>query len=187
MRDVAWAVGGVFVGGAVMLIGMRILRRRQVNGHATFQPKPILNRPEAKLYRMIEHRLPPGHRLMAQVSYGEMMKSSSLTKYHQINARRADMVIVDKGFHVVAVIEYRGAGHRGYSVNAANYSRRGDRVKKISAQEAGLQYIEIPKNFTNATVHKALSKVFPPTADEDVLEDDNIAPKTTSSTHEKKP
>ena len=168
MRDVVWAMGGVVVGGAIVLMGMRVWRRRQVNGNATFRPKPILNRPEAKLYRIIEHLLPHGYRLMAQVSYGEMMKSSNLTKYHQINARRADIVIVDKGFNVVAVIEYRGAGHRGYNINAANYARRGDRVKRISAQEAGLRYIEIPKNFTTATVREVLLTIFPPDPDDDI-------------------
>jgi len=161
-------MGGVVVGGAFVVLGMRVWRRRTVHGNATFRPKPILNRPEAKLYRMIEHLLPSGYRLMAQVSYGEMMKSSNLTKYHQINARRADMVIVDRGFNVVAVIEYRGAGHKGYNVNAANYARRGDRVKRISAQEAGLQYIEIPKNFTTATVRAVLLNIFPPDTDDEI-------------------
>jgi len=163
LQNALWLIGGSLAGGATaVVISYAIIRRRTINGEAqsaSFQPKALFNRPEAKLYRMIEHRLPKGYRLMAQVSYGEMLKSSDLRRFHQINARRADMVIVDAGFNVVAVIEYHGVGHRGPGRSALLYSRRADLFKRQAIAEAGLLLIEIPSRFTPATVARALQPI----------------------------
>lgn len=183
LQNALWLIGGSLAGGATaVVISYAIIRRRTINGEAqsaSFQPKALFNRPEAKLYRMIEHRLPKGYRLMAQVSYGEMLKSSDLRRFHQINARRADMVIVDAGFNVVAVIEYHGVGHRGPGRSALLYSRRADLFKRQAIAEAGLLLIEIPSRFTPATVAQALQPIV---AARDSSSDLSADPSTDPST-----
>ena len=126
-----------------------------------FQAKPLLNRTEARLFRMIAHRVPKGTHVMAQTSYGEMLRCDSPAKFFTINARRADMVICDRAFNVLAVIEYQGSGHYGGAGSRAVRARRGDTHKRRALQEAGILLLEIPAAFDAATVEAALGIVFP--------------------------
>lgn len=151
--------GGLHVRGAI-----RHARREQDRG-AGFRAKALLNRSEARLYRMITHRLPDGYRLMAQVSYGEMLVHTDLRRYHEVAARRADMVITDKAFNVVAVIEYQGGGHAGFTAAEAIRARRGDRLKSAALEAAGLVLIKVPGTFTPKTVEEVMTTVFPPTTE----------------------
>ena len=132
---------------------------------AGFRAKALLNRSEARLYRMIIHRLPKGYRLMAQVSYGEMLAHANPRHYHEVAARRADMVITDKGFSVVAVIEYQGAGHSGFTAADAIRIRRGDRLKRAALEAAGLVLIEVPRVFSAKTIDEMMAILFTDTAE----------------------
>lgn len=128
---------------------------------APFLPKPVLNRMEAKLFRQIEHRLPEGVRCLAQVSYGEMLRTKDRGRLMTVNARRADIVLVDESFAVLAVFEYQGMGHKGFGGYARARAKRGDAAKRAALQEAGLPLIEIPAEFSTATIDAALAEVLP--------------------------
>ncbi|MCY4288580.1 MAG: DUF2726 domain-containing protein [Aestuariivita sp.] len=155
---VATIVGGIMA--SMAFIAFRPLRGPASVSGGLFQAKPLMNRPEAKLYRMIEHRMPDGYRLLAQVAYAEMVTSKDLQRHFQINARRADMVMVDKGFNVVAVIEYHGAGHWGQNARSAAVARRADRIKRQALEEAGLPLLTIAQNFTAGNIDSKLDQVF---------------------------
>ncbi len=129
---------------------------------AAFASRPLLGRTEARLYRMVAARLPQGARLMAQVSYGEMLRCADRRRYWLVAALRADMVAVDAGFHVLAVIEYQGEAHHGFSMRSARAARRRDRLKRRALEEAGMPLVEIRPGFDGATVAAALEAALPP-------------------------
>ena len=136
-------------------------RAGRSGGGAALRPKALLNRPEGRLFRMIEHRLPKGYRLHAQVSYGEMFMREETAAYFAINAARADMVITDRAFNVIAVIEYQGAGHAGFSPRAALQSRRRDTRKRQTLNAAGITLVEMPGEISAASVARALEAIWP--------------------------
>ena len=105
---------------------------------AEFAPCPILNRAEMRRYGWIEAwtRDRP-YRLFAQVSYGEILRSSDPDAHASINAKRADLVLVDADGVPAAVIEYQGSGH--YQGNA----RARDAVKRAALERAGVPLVEL--------------------------------------------
>ena len=133
---------------------------RPAPGTAGFVPRPVLNHQEARLYRKVEARLPRGYRLLAQVSYGEMLRCRDQARFLTINARRADFVLVDAGFNVVAVIEYDGPGHTGYTRRTRERAALGDSRKTVALQEAGLTLLRIPADYTPAALDKLLQPLF---------------------------
>ncbi|WP_419738556.1 DUF2726 domain-containing protein [Ruegeria sp.] len=143
----------------------RVAARAATRAHTGFVARAILNRQEAKLYRRIEARLPKGLRLMAQVCYGEMLCCRDRSRFLTINARRADLVVVDAGFNVVAVIEYQGRGHNGptksRSSRAGLRAGLGDRRKKAALEEAGLTLIAIPAEYDTRTIERAMDLILP--------------------------
>ncbi len=151
----------------LVFVAFRLLRAlRDRPDEPAFRANPLLNRPEAKLYRMIAHRLPKGYHLMAQVSYGEMLRCASAAKFLTVNTRRADIAITDRAFNVIAVFEYQGPGHYGRNVQSALRARRGDAAKRRALDEAGIPLIDIPKHFDATTVDAALAVIFPAEAPE---------------------
>ncbi len=150
------------LGLGLFVVAVGLLRAvRDRPDEPAFRPKALLNRPEAKLYRMIAHRLPKGYHLMAQASYGEMVRCASTAKFLTVNTRRADIAITDRAFNVIAVFEYQGPGHYGRSVQSALRARRGDTAKRRALEEAGIPLIDIPKDFDAPTVDAALAVIFP--------------------------
>ena len=133
---------------------------RPAPGTAGFVPRPVLNRQEARLFRQIETRLPRGYRVLAQVSYGEMLRCDDRARFLTINARRADFVLVDAGFNVVAVIEYDGPGHNGYTKRARDRAALGDSRKTHALQEAGLTLLRVPAEYSPAALDKLLQALF---------------------------
>ena len=146
---------------AVLVAGAAWALARRRPGAAALRPTALLNRPEAKLFRMLEHRLPAGYRLHAQVSYGAMFVLEDTAAYARINRRRADMVITDKAFEVVAVIEYQGAGHAGFTARSALRSRRADQIKRQALSDAGLRLVEVRGEVSAESVRRVLEEVFP--------------------------
>ncbi len=117
-----------------------------------FKVIPMLNRAEARLLPIMERiaaEIGQGHRVMAQVSMGEVLRATNADGQpdfndpanRAINAKRLDFVIIDQRGFMVAAIEYQGGGHY---LGETTFIR--DAVKRESLRKAGLQLIELPKN-----------------------------------------
>ena len=128
---------------------------------ARFTSKAVLNKTERRLFDMlvrVVRDMRPDARVLAQVSYGEFLRSKNKKAFWSINARRADFLIVDAEFAPLAVVEYQGRGHFGSSRRAARAARQGDRIKARACRSAGIEWIEIPERFTVAEVQQLLQQ-----------------------------
>lgn len=109
---------------------------------------PVLNHAESRIYDAIAAVLDEagvGHRLLAQVSVGEVLKvqpnganrSERQTAFNMINAKRFDFLIVDRNWQPVAALEYHGTGHD------QGDARKRDAIKRAACKSAGLPLIEV--------------------------------------------
>ena len=107
---------------------------------APFQKRKLLNWTEYDAFRVIEADLAASHRgyrVFAQVSLGEVLKSTDDTGYRAINSKRVDMLVVDRGGWPVLAIECQGSGH--YQGTAAAR----DAIKKEALRKAGVRFMEV--------------------------------------------
>ena len=81
-----------------------------------------------------------GHRAFAETSLGEVLESPDNDAFHSINAKRVDILVVDKGGWPVFAVEYQGPGH--YQGTAAAR----DAIKKEALRRAGVGYIEVTQD-----------------------------------------
>jgi hypothetical protein len=113
---------------------------------------PLLNRSEARLLPVLEALVRAhgdGHRVMAQVSLGELLRPADGTPedlrragHAAINSKRLDFAVIDRRGLLAAAIEYQGAGH--YQPTA--FQR--DAVKREALRKAGIALIEVPETWT---------------------------------------
>ncbi len=133
-----------------------IVVARIISGKGIFRPsfeaRPILNKSELRLYRMLCAELPAGWTVMCQMSYGAFLRNRSFKRYMTVNAKRADLVVLDPSLTIAAVIEYQGSGHYGNSKASRDKAAKSDRVKRQALSEAGLPLLEIPAKFDQALV-----------------------------------
>ena len=147
----------ILLGAALMMLLALVIALRP----ARFTSKAILNKTERRLFDLLVRAvrdLRPDARVLAQVSYGEFLRSKNRKAFWSINARRADFLIVDAEFAPLAVVEYQGRGHFGSSRRAARAARQGDRIKARACRSAGIDWIEIPARFTVAEVRQLLQQ-----------------------------
>ena len=110
---------------------------------ADFKPQPLLNKSEARLFKVLDKLVielaPPGWQVMAQVSLGEILRCEDKVAYGCINSKRVDLLIVDAESRPLHAIEYQGGGHfKGAHATAAR-----DAVKKEALRRAEIGYDEI--------------------------------------------
>ena len=127
-----------------------------------FTSKTLLNKSEIRLFKILQQETPDNFNLFAQVSYGEFLFCANNKKFWTINAKRADFVICDKSFNVIAAIEYQGSGHKGSTSKSRQSSETRDRVKRKALAEANIQMVEIFPKFDRDTVRQSLDPVFNP-------------------------
>lgn len=127
-----------------------------------FTTKPLLNKSEIRLFKVLQQVTPSGFHLYAQVSYGEFLRCANNKKFWTINAKRADFVICDIEFNVVAVIEYQGRGHQGSTSKSQKNAKHRDSVKRNALIEVNIPMIEIFPKFDQASVSESLDFVFNP-------------------------
>ena len=107
---------------------------------AEFKPRPLLNKPEARLFAELDKLViarNPGWQVMAQVSVGEFIMSPDAEAYGCINSKRVDLLLVDADCRARHAIEYQGTGHHQGSAAAR------DAVKKEALRKAGIGYHEV--------------------------------------------
>lgn len=112
---------------------------------ADFTIQPLLNRSEARLFNELSRAAQacnPAWHVMAQVSLGEILRSTTAEAYWCINAKRVDLLLMDGDYQPRHVIEYQGGGH--YQGTAAAR----DAVKREALRRAGIGYHEVVAGFT---------------------------------------
>ncbi len=156
---ILWAVGI-----AILFLAVVVFARFSVGNMifgGSFIARPLLNYSEYKLFGYLHRHIAsvfgPDARLMCQVSYGEFLKSKSIAKFRKINAKRADFVVVDGSFNVLAVIEYQGKGHYGNSFLDRLDADKRDRTKRRALKSAGIPLFEVPPQFSHSSLAELLS------------------------------
>lgn len=107
---------------------------------ASFQRQRVLSGSEYRVFKIIEDEVAAfgkGHRVFAQTSLGEILKSSDQAAFHSINSKRADILVINGGGWPVLAVEYQGQGH--YQNTAATR----DAIKKEALRKAGVRYLEV--------------------------------------------
>ncbi len=113
---------------------LRIVMR----SHFTIQP--LLNKSEARVFRELDRVVigcNPSWQVMAQVSLGEILRSTDADAYSCINSKRVDLLLVDSNCRPRHVIEYQGGAHHQGTAAAR------DAVKKEALRRAGIGYYEV--------------------------------------------
>lgn len=127
---------------------------------AEFEPRPLLNKPEARLFRELDKLViarNPEWQVMAQVSVGEFIASDDDEAYACINSKRIDLLLVDGDCRARHAIEYQGTGH-----HIGNDAAARDAVKKEALRKAGISYDEVVAGKTTPSDLKRLvEKVVP--------------------------
>lgn len=128
---------------------------RQLNTvrSSDFHKRPLMNKSEYRVFCKLEKLLSASHRgyrIFSQVSLGEILGSDDKQAYLAINSKRADFVIIDWSGQPIAVVEYHGSGH--YQDDAILR----DAVKREACNSAGIAFIELTENYTDADI-KAIS------------------------------
>lgn len=152
----SWIAMVVGIGVAVLLLGMASLLLAP-----RFQARALLNGTERRVFTWIEAALPAGMRLLAQVSYGEMLRCASRRRFAGVNAKRADMVITDRAFTPVLVIEVHGGGHFGASWRDRRRAMRRDETKARALREAGVALLIVPDTARRGEVERLLREALP--------------------------
>ena len=107
---------------------------------AAFHRQKILGPSEYRVFKIVEDEMAiigEGHRVFAQTSLGEILKSPDRDAFHAINSKRADILVVDGGGWPVLAVEYQGEGH--YRNTAATR----DAIKKEALGKAGVRFLEV--------------------------------------------
>ncbi|MBK5571369.1 DUF2726 domain-containing protein [Ensifer sp. SSB1] len=113
---------------------LRIVMR----SHFTIQP--LLNKSEARVFRELDSIViacNPYWQVMAQVSLGEILRSTDADAYRCVNSKRVDLLLVDSNCQPRHVIEYQGGAHHQGAAAAR------DAVKKEALRRAGIGYYEV--------------------------------------------
>ena len=113
----------------------------------TFEQRPMMNKTERRLFRMLRDDLPSDWTVMCQVSYGAFLSNRSYSRYMSMNSKRADFVILDPLLDVAVVVEYQGRGHYGNTARSRQRATASDKLKRQALGEAGIFLLEIPAEF----------------------------------------
>lgn len=126
---------------------------------AEFSARPLLNRPEATLFKALDAAViarHPGWQVMAQVSLGEFLGSPDKDAYWAVNSKRVDFALMDPDACVKHAIEYQGSGHHQGTAAAR------DAVKKEALRKAGIGYHEVVAGHTTAgELRRLVEKLVP--------------------------
>ncbi|QAV47644.1 DUF2726 domain-containing protein [Pantoea agglomerans] len=114
-----------------------------------FYKRPLMNKSEYAVFCRLEKLLSTSHRgyrVFSQVSLGEILGSNDQQAYLAINSKRADFVIIDWSGQPKAVVEYHGSGH--FQEDAILR----DSVKREACSSAGIAFVELLANYTEADI-----------------------------------
>lgn len=105
---------------------------------SNYQIQKLMSPPEFVIFRTLQKALGKDFYIFPQVALGEVL--TSVYGHSAINAKRVDLLIVNKQGYAVAAVEFNGKGSNGhYQGNAAER----DAVKYIALTNAGVKYIAV--------------------------------------------
>lgn len=119
-----------------------------------FHPARVLSKGEYKVFECVENLLArrfPSHRVLPQTSMGEFLSTPDDKAFRCINAKRVDMLVIDKLGYGVAAIEFQGAGHH------QNDAAARDAVKREALRRANIAFIEIFEHHTEDDIRAMVS------------------------------
>ncbi|TIR19438.1 MAG: DUF2726 domain-containing protein [Mesorhizobium sp.] len=120
---------------------------------ADFTIQPLLNKSEVRVFKELDRMVigcNPAWQVMAQVSLGEILRSSDADAYSCINSKRVDLLLVDENCSPKHALEYQGHAHHQGKAAAR------DAVKKEALRRAGIGYHEIIGGHTTPSELKRL-------------------------------
>lgn len=150
----------VIIIAAVVLATIIVFKKYVSAILSPFAAKKLLNKSESTLFKMAKPMLPADHHLMTQVAFGEFLRCKNRKRFWTINAKRADFVICDENFNVVAVLEYQGSGHFGSSAKSRANAEKRDNQKRTALREAKIPLIELPANVKTDDLRTLIKEVF---------------------------
>ncbi|WP_017968306.1 DUF2726 domain-containing protein [Rhizobium leguminosarum] len=112
---------------------------------SSFTIQPLLNKSEARVFRELDSIVigcNSSWQVMAQVSLGEILRSTDADAYGCINSKRVDLLLVDSNCQPRHAIEYQGGAHHQGTAAAR------DAVKKEALRRAGIGYHEVVAGHT---------------------------------------
>lgn len=140
-----------FASAAVMFLRMRrdnLGRDPRLDAiqHARFEARPVMNRSELRLFRILNDWLcqhARSHHVAPQVSYGAFLGSGDGTAWRLVGSKRADFVIFDRQARVCLIVEFDGPGHHGRTPLDARNALDRDRQKDLAATQAGIPLLRL--------------------------------------------
>ena len=118
----------------------------------SFGPRSIATANEQKMFwRLVSTFAAPEFVVLTQVSFGALLTAKGGASRYSFAQKRADFVLTNKGFKVLAVIELDDSSHKGREGNDA-----GRDAMLIEAGYKVLRYTGIPE------AEKLKADVFPP-------------------------
>jgi hypothetical protein len=126
---------------------------------AAFTQQPLLNKSELRVLKELERCVVasnPTWQVMAQVSLGEVLRSTDAAAFACVNAKRVDLLLIDGDCLPRHAIEYQGSGHHQGTAAAR------DAVKKEALRRAGIGYHEVVAGQTTpADLRRLVEKLVP--------------------------
>lgn len=142
---------------AAMAIAIAILKNKS-KGNAkkgTFGSRSLVtNNEQSMFWRLISAFPAPEFIVLVQVSFGALLTAKGGASRYSFSQKRADFVLTNKGFKVLAIIELDDSSHKGREKDDAN---RDDML--IEAGYKVLRYTQTPEleKLLNDVNDKALS------------------------------
>jgi hypothetical protein len=108
---------------------------------ADFARRRVMEPAEYRVFRIVEDEVVTlkGHRVFAQTSLGEVIRSGDWRAHSSINSKRVDILVIAPDGYPLLAVEYQGGGH--YQGSAAAR----DAVKKEALRKAGVAHLEIAR------------------------------------------
>ena len=127
----------------LLVCGAAVFLMSQQKGRAprgSFGKRSLATANEQAMYwRLVECFPQPEHVVLAQVSFGALLTAKEGASRYSFSQKRADFVLADKSFKVLAVIELDDSSHKGRELQDG---QRDDML--IQAGYKVLRYPRIP-------------------------------------------
>jgi hypothetical protein len=144
---------------AILQAHLAAVRRARQHATSAVQPKTVLNGEEDKTFWQVwAWTKAKGLRLNPQVSMGEFLETPDSARWSGVfgafNPRRVDMLISDKNWNPLIVIEHQGSGHR-----QGNWRLR-DAIKGEVLEIATMPRVETVEKEPDESIHGKLDDAF---------------------------
>lgn len=125
---------------AVLIAGIALKFQRGTRARGSFGKRALATANEQGMFwRLVECFPQPEYVVLVQVSFGALLTAKEGASRYSFSQKRADFVLTDKSFKVLAVIELDDSSHKGREENDTQRD-----AMLIQAGYAVLRYPRIP-------------------------------------------